>query len=120
VARRSRLRPAPARFVPALIAAFLASAVGAQPSVAATQATPWTIVPSATGTYTGVSGLTTNDVWIVGYTYDQPSGRDLPVTQHWDGSRLTAFPAPPASPGYNHFNAVAMSGPSDVWAVGSL
>jgi hypothetical protein len=118
VARRPRFLLHPARFSWILILAFLAS-VMTVPAGATPQASRWKLVPgSGFGTYTGVAGLSTNDVWVVGYLYDQFSGRDLPKTLHWDGSRLTVVPAPAASPGYNHFNAVAMAGSSDVWAVG--
>jgi hypothetical protein len=117
VTRRRRFHSLLARTAPILLFAFLASMT--TPAGATAQATRWQLVPSSGfGTYTGVSGLATNDVWVVGYAYDQHTGRDLPKAQHWDGSRLTTVPAPAASPGYNHFSGVAMAGSADVWAVG--
>lgn len=86
---------------------------------AAPAASDWKIIPSGhTGIFNGVSGLSANDVWVVGYYYDQPSGRYLPTTEHWNGRRFTHRAAPPASDGYNAFNAVVEIAPNDVWAVG--
>jgi hypothetical protein len=67
---------------------------------------------------TGVSGSSDTDLWAVGYFYDQPQGRYLPLTQHWNGRRFQYVHAPTASLGYNAFNAVATIAPDDAWAVG--
>jgi hypothetical protein len=91
-----------------------APAFGSSSTVAA-----WTLLPVAnTGTVNGLSGLSPNDVWAVGYFYDQPQGRYRPLTQHWDGTKSTYIQAPTATRGYNAFNAVVEVAPNDVWAVG--
>jgi hypothetical protein len=103
-----------ALFVVALAATVLASPAGAAPG-----ASRWQVVPSAGyGNFTAVSGLASNDVWVVGYLYSQFTGRDLPVARHWDGSRFTDVNVPAGSPGYNHLEGVAMVSANDVWAVG--
>jgi hypothetical protein len=107
-----------ARFAPILVLTFLGSVV-TLPAYGAPAATRWRMVPTAGfGTFTAVSGLAANDAWVVGYLYDQPTGRDLPVSRHWDGSRFTDVKVPAASPGYNHLEGVAMVAANDVWAVG--
>jgi hypothetical protein len=118
MARSARPDRVLVRFIPFLIAAFVAAAT-VSPAAAAAPSSRWRLVSVPHyGTFTGVSGLTSNDVWVVGYAYDQPSGRDLPITFHWDGTSLNTVGAPPASPGYNHLESVSMAGPNDVWAVG--
>src|SRR6185503_39650 len=98
----------------AAVATVLASPVSASP-----QAAKWTMVSTpGFGTYTAVAGLATNDLWVVGYLYDQPSGRDLPIARHFDGARFTDVKVPPGSVGYNHLEGVAMLAANDVWAVG--
>jgi hypothetical protein len=97
----------------------LASAAVSPSAAAAERASRWKLISSPhSGTFRGVAGLGTNDLWVVGYSYDQRTGRDLPVAQHWDGSRFTNVPVPAGSPGYNHLEGVAMLGSNDVWAVG--
>jgi hypothetical protein len=97
----------------------LASVAAGPPAAAAERASRWKLVPfSGFGTFTAVSGLTNSDLWVVGYLYDQRTGRDLPVAQHWDGSKFTKVSVPAGSPGYNHLEGVAMVAANDVWAVG--
>jgi hypothetical protein len=98
---------------------FLLLAIVPTVTEASAATSRWTIVPSAhDGIFHGISGRTASDLWVVGYTYDQPSGRYLPTTEHWDGVRFTHHAAPPASDGYNALNAVVQVGEDDVWAVG--
>lgn len=105
----------------ALVLLTMAVLVLGVPGVApaGAEAPLWTLVPSDhDGIFLGVSGRTANDVWVVGYYYDQPSARYLPTTEHWDGVSFTHHVAPPATNGYNALNAVVEVAPNDVWAVG--
>jgi len=58
-----------------------------------------------------------NDVWAAGYRLDGDAGQ-VPITLHWNGSRwtiitLAGYGDPPS------IQALAASGPHDVWLVGS-
>jgi hypothetical protein len=104
---------------PLAIAVVALVAASASPAGATPQAMRWKLMPTAGyGTFTAVSGLAKTDLWVVGYLYDQPTGRDLPVARHWDGARFTDVNVPAGSPGYNHLEGVAMLAANDVWAVG--
>jgi hypothetical protein len=112
--RRSRARPL---FV-ALLAAVL-PLLGATGAHAATDGSRWSIVPlTHWGTVTGLSGISSSDLWAVGYFYDQYQGRYRPLTEHWNGTKFRFISAPTATHGYNAFNAVTEVAPRDVWAVG--
>jgi hypothetical protein len=119
MARSARFRVLTLRSLPLMMVALLVSAAAAPSVEASPAATRWKLVPTAGyGTFTGVSGLSANDLWVVGYLYDQLTGRDLPVSRHWDGTRFTDVRVPAGSPGYNHLEGVAMVASNDVWAVG--
>jgi hypothetical protein len=66
----------------------------------------------------GVTAISTTDVWVVGSPADASSG---PVTAHWNGEAWTAVPVP-AAPGpqvRHELSAVDATASGDVWAVGS-
>jgi hypothetical protein len=65
----------------------------------------------------GVSALSSQDVWSVGYYIktDQSSWRTL--IEHWNGKRWTVVRSPRAAPSAILYDVTAVS-PSDVWAVG--
>lgn len=92
------------------------SAVGATAAPSAS----WRVVPDPHfGTLAGIDAVSSNDMWAVGYYYDQPQGRNLPLAEHWNGSAWTALTLPSDKPGYNVLNAVSAVSSNDVWAVGS-
>ena len=65
----------------------------------------------------GVSALSPNDVWAVGYVVTSTSYLNLAM--HWDGSSWTITPTPnPAQPNTDILRKVAAAAPNDVWAVG--
>ncbi|GGJ37210.1 hypothetical protein [Streptomyces brasiliensis] len=71
--------------------------------------------PSDAWGLNGVTAIAEDDVWAVGYGPD-----DQPVLLHFDGQGWTHV-ADPALDGSNgEFNAVAATGPGDVWAVGRI
>jgi hypothetical protein len=83
--------------------------------------TSWSIMPSPNPndsdvTYlTGVSAVSANDVWAVGYSQ---SGAK-PLIEHWDGSAWSIVPAPyPSRSDFNSLYAVTAVSANDVWAVG--
>jgi len=58
------------------------------------------------------------DVWAAGFHDRAGAGRLQLLTEHWDGSRWSLVHTPSYSGGVG-IGAVAVSGPHDVWAVGS-
>jgi hypothetical protein len=76
--------------------------------------TSWRVVPSPTGTYDflqGVSIVSPDDVWAVGY------GLTAAEILHWDGTRWT-FSDSGAVGNYAGYRAVAATSTNDAWAVG--
>jgi hypothetical protein len=65
----------------------------------------------------GIAAVSASDVWAVGTRFVNGPG-DRMLIKHWDGARWTSVISPNASAEFNSLNAVAASGPSDVWAVG--
>jgi hypothetical protein len=80
-------------------------------------------VPAGAGALTGISAVSANDIWALGYTgkYDSyPGGADEhPLAFHWDGTGWTATPAP-ATAGPARYLGVAAVAANDVWAVGAI
>jgi len=86
----------------------------------------WTIVPSpnadgaAATTLYGVSAVTANDVWAVGYS--APGAGPITfhtIVMHWDGTAWTIVPSPdPSGTTYVFLLGLTALSASDVWAVG--
>lgn len=86
----------------------------------------WQIVPSPSLTtggdgiendLYGVAAVTTSDVWAAGF-YAGPTGADLTLVEHWNGSAWKVVPSPNPSAFANVLRGVAATGSNDVWAVG--
>lgn len=82
----------------------------------------WQIVASPTSpsgpiTLTGVSSLSADDAWAVGYVTDNQGGL-TPVAEHWDGTQWNMVPTPPTGSIYNTFLGVVALAADNVWAVG--
>ncbi|MFL5734722.1 MAG: S-layer homology domain-containing protein [Chloroflexia bacterium] len=82
----------------------------------------WSVVPSPNILFrfnwlNSVSGISSNDVWAVGYYSEGGYSRTL--TQHWDGSQWSTVPSPNASTENNVLHSVSALSSNDVWAVGS-
>jgi hypothetical protein len=81
--------------------------------------TSWTFVPSpnppsSKAVLQGVAGVSSNDVWAVGYTDNYQT-----LTEHWNGTAWTVVPSPNAgSP--NYLYAVTAIASNNVWAVGRI
>ncbi len=78
--------------------------------------TQWSIVPNTpAGFLNGVTAISVNDAWAVGYTYN---GGNFPHALHWDGSAWSTVFVPAYS-NSEAFYGVGGVSPSDVWAVGN-
>lgn len=92
----------------------------------------WSIVPSPNVNYAGlpdnyffsVAATSPTSAWAVGTSYS-PSTPSTPptnaqlLTAHWNGS-VWSIPAQPQASWWNDFNAVAVTAPGNVWAVGDF
>lgn len=79
----------------------------------------WEIIHDAAPAGTilkGVSALSKNDVWAVGYFFD--GSIEETVTEHWNGQGWQLV-ATPSSAHNNFLMAVSVVSHNDVWAVGS-
>ena len=83
----------------------------------------WSIVPnpnpgSRSFFIRGVSAVSTNDVWNVGFTADKNGNNHKTLTEHWDGSQWSIIPSPNAGNQDNFLLGVEAISTSNVWAVG--
>ncbi len=65
-----------------------------------------------------VAAVADNDVWAVGWGYNQSLGAYRTVIEHWTGASWALVKSPNATNGYNLLNGVAVVAANDVWAVG--
>lgn len=99
------------------LAVYLLSLV----SIAA--AADWEIVPSPSvgsgaNSLAGVSSVSDNDVWAVGWAYNTQLGVYRTVIEHWTGTKWSVVKSRNTTNGYNFLNGVAAAAANDVWAVG--
>jgi hypothetical protein len=76
----------------------------------------WQLVPVPDGremVLQSVIALSHGNVWAAGYT-----GADQPALLHFDGDTWSAAPALTYAGSYGEVQALAASGPDDIWAVG--
>ncbi len=83
----------------------------------------WSVVPSDNfgcncGTFEGITAVSANDVWAVGYHDDSDVGAYRTLIEHWDGSAWSVVPSPNASTYDNYLQAVSGVSNDDLWAVG--
>jgi hypothetical protein len=84
--------------------------------------TQWSIVPTppagSVPLLYGVSAISANDVWAVGWT----GGKSGPVTltMHWDGSTWSVVPSPNPSASSNFLHGVTALATNNVWVVGEF
>jgi len=79
---------------------------------------------AAGGTLEGVTAIRPDDVWAVGYrrlpgTPEGAQGEGTLIA-HWDGQSWRIVPSPNPGKIVSRLDAVAGTGPQDVWAVGSF
>src|SRR5437762_9069683 len=65
-----------------------------------------------------VAVATENDIWAVGWGYQQSIGAYRTLIEHWNGASWSIVRSPNATNGYNFLNGVAVVAANDVWAVG--
>jgi len=81
--------------------------------------TQWSVVPSPNvglewNTLQGVTAISTNDVWAVGY---YGNGNTQTLTMRWNGTQWNIVPSPNPSAVSDLYRVAAVSA-TDVWAVG--
>ena len=82
----------------------------------------WSIVPSPSpdpgeNRLNDVDGVSSSDLWAVGLRQNDPYGVRQPLIIHFDGSRWSTVPTPPATDAA--LESVVAVASNDVWAVGS-
>jgi hypothetical protein len=85
--------------------------------------TQWQVVPSpnvGTGnnSLSGVTALSANDIWAVGF-YINAKGVTQTLIEQWNGTQWQVVPSPNAGTGNNSLSGVTAITVNDVWAVGS-
>jgi hypothetical protein len=76
--------------------------------------TRWSVVPSPTGSYDvleGVTALSANDIWAVGYTSDASE------ILHWDGTRWSLSSSGTIGD-YAGYRGISPLAANDIWAIG--
>jgi hypothetical protein len=74
----------------------------------------------ARSTLRGVTALSANDAWAVGYYLDPTINRERPLAMHWDGSSWSIVTAPGVTNWNNRLRGIAAASSADLWAVGSI
>ena len=97
------------------------SSAGARSALTTCSAT-WRLVNSPDGTWNnflvGISAVSPKDMWAVGNSQSQVTGRDQNLAEHWDGTAWTVVPTPQPGADSSDLNAVAAIASNDAWAVG--
>jgi hypothetical protein len=84
----------------------------------------WSIVPSPNlplrgNSLEGVAVVNTNDIWAVGYSYDNGSPfTNQTLIEHWNGTSWSIVPSPNTGPALNILVDVTVVSATDIWAVG--
>src|SRR6266536_5460708 len=86
------------------------------------RAADWQIVASPNGgtqanSLSSVAAAADNDVWAVGWAFNQSLFAYRTLTEHWNGTRWSLMRSPNATNGYNLLNGVAVVAANDVWTV---
>lgn len=89
----------------------------------AAAATPWTAVATpnrgtvASGFY-GVAGVSENEAWAVGHSYDTSLAAYRTLIERWDGARWSIVASPNRGNDYNDLYGVTVEPTGAAWAVG--
>src|SRR6266487_833474 len=86
-------------------------------------ATDWEIIASPNlgaqaNSLSGVAAVADNDVWAVGWAWNNRLSAYRTVIEHWNGATWSLVRSPNATNGYNLLNGVAVVAANDVWTVG--
>src|SRR5436309_3603772 len=87
------------------------------------RASDWETVASANAgrqanSLSSVAAVADNDVWAVGWAFNQSLFAYRTLIEHWNGTRWSLIRSPNATNGYNLLNGVAVVAANDVWTVG--
>jgi hypothetical protein len=66
----------------------------------------------------GVDAVADNDVWTVGWAWNNRLSAYRTLIEHWNGASWSMVKSPNATNGYNLLNGVAVVAANDVWTVG--
>jgi len=66
----------------------------------------------------GVDAVADNDVWAVGWAWNNRLFAYQTLIEHWNGATWSLVRSPNATTGYNLLNGVAVVAANDVWTVG--
>jgi hypothetical protein len=66
----------------------------------------------------GVAAVADNDIWAVGWSFNQRLNAYRTEIQHWNGATWSLMKSPNATTGYDFLNGVAVVAADNVWAVG--
>src|SRR5947209_5075930 len=102
---------------------FYANNGAAQTLVEHWDGNTWSVVPSPNaGTnlnkLQGISALTANDVWAVGFYFYSNAGIEQTLVEHWDGTAWSVVPSPNVGTNLNRLYGVAAVSSNDIWAGG--
>ena len=86
-------------------------------------ATDWEIIASPNlgaqaNSLSGVAAVADNDVWAVGWAWNNRLSAYRTVIEHWNGATWSLVRSPNATNGYNLLNGVAVVAANDVCTVG--
>jgi len=86
--------------------------------------TQWTIAPSpnvgsSSNVQAGVTVLSNNDAWAVGYYYTPADSLWRTLTLHWNGTVWSVIPSPNEGQATsNYLYSISATASNDIWAVG--
>ena len=86
--------------------------------------TAWTVVPTPIvgdedNFLYGITALSTDDVWAVGFIMVKQYSEAVTLAMHWDGLQWTVIPTPNGGSVHDDLVAISGNGSNDVWAAGS-
>lgn len=83
----------------------------------------WSVVPSPNvGRFPnfldGVTAVSTDNIWAVGYRAVSPGNIDYTLIEHWNGRSWSVVPSPNPQNAGNYLSGVAAVSSNSIWAVG--
>ena len=87
------------------------------------RAADWEVIASPSSgrqanSLSSVTAVADNDVWAVGWAFNQSLFAYRTLTEHWNGTRWSIVRSQNATNGYNLLNGVGAVAANDVWTVG--
>lgn len=66
----------------------------------------------------GVSAVSTKNVWAVGQYFDNNTGSEQTLIEHWNGSQWSVISSPNGSSSSNVLDSISVASANDIWAAG--